>query len=178
MKAIFASRPARAVPLILIGLLLSPLGGCVTRGPQQQSQMAAVAPVLSVERFLQAANSRDFQAMARLFGTADGPVSDTGSTFGCFWKKLGSWIGIGDACVDMVDVELRMNAIAQIIRHEDYQILSDREVPGRRDPTIRVGVTLVQGNTQVRDVPFNVVRTGEGRWLVQEIGLDKITERG
>lgn len=173
MTAIPASRTIR---LVFLGLLTVPLIGCTTRSTSGSDQMAAVAPVLSVERFLQAANSRDFDAMGRLFGTADGPIAETGSSFSCFWQKLGSWIGLGDACLDTVDVELRMNAIAQVIRHDDYQILSDREVPGRRVPTIRVGVTLVQGDSRARDVPFNVVRTPEGRWLVQEIGLNRITE--
>ena len=32
-------------------------------------------PVLSVERFLQAANAKDLTAMRQLFGTHDGPIS-------------------------------------------------------------------------------------------------------
>ena len=73
--------------------------------------MAAVAPSLSVESFLQAANTRYLPAMARLFGTKDGPMADTGSSFGCFWKKIGAAFG-GDSCVKWSDVELRMDAIA------------------------------------------------------------------
>ena len=139
--------------------------------------MAAVAPALSVERFLQAANDRDLDAMARLFGTEEGPVADTGGTFGCFWKKLGSWLGLASACLDRTDVELRMNAIALVLQHRDYRILGQSDVPGRQHPTVRVGVTLVQTDgEEVRDVPFNVVRTDEGRWLVIQIGLDRITE--
>lgn len=139
--------------------------------------MAAVAPMLSVERFLQAANTRDLDAMARIFGTADGPVADTGSTLGCAFKKMGSWIGLSDACTTAEEVELRMDAIAQILEHDDYRIVSESRVAGRSEPTTRIGVNLTIGQDTVRDVPFEVVRTEEGRWLVQRVALERITER-
>jgi len=139
--------------------------------------MAAVAPMLSVERFLQAANGRDLEAMSRIFGTADGPISDTGSTFGCAFKKFGDWIGLGQRCPTIQSVEIRMDAIAQILEHNDYEIGSESRVPGRRNPTTRVGVHLQIGNDTVRDVPFVVVQTEEGRWLVEQIGLERITQR-
>lgn len=137
--------------------------------------MAGVAPMLSVERFLQAANTQDLDTMARIFGTYNGPVGDTGSTFGCAFRRMGSWIGVTQRCLTRVDVELRMNALALILRHDDYRILSERPVPGRVHPTSRVGVTLVRGNRTVDDVPFLVVRSRSGRWLVEEIDLERIT---
>lgn len=138
--------------------------------------MAAVAPMLSVERFLQAANSRDLDAMARLFGTPDGPIADTGGTVGCAFKKLGSWIGLAEACSTAQDVELRMDAIAQILEHDDYSIVNESRVAGRSVPTTRIGVNLVMGDETVQDVPFVVVETADGRWLVQRIGLETITQ--
>ncbi len=155
------------------------LSGCAS-GPAPGSQadgMAAVAPMLSVERFLQASNGRDLEAMARLFGTAEGPVYDTGSGFGCAFKKVGSWLGVAQRCVSRTDVELRMDAIAGIIQHDDYRIVSESSVPGRRHPTTRIGVTLTRDGRTFSDVPFVVVRTDEGRWLVQEIGLERVTGR-
>lgn len=136
--------------------------------------MAAVAPMLSVERFLQATNARDLDSMARLFGTADGPAYDTGGV-GCAFRKIGSWLGMADRCVTRAEVELRMDAIARILRHEDYEIVSESSVAGRNHPTTRVGVDLTQSERRVRDVPFVVVRTNEGRWLIQEIGLERVT---
>lgn len=50
----------------------------------------AVLPQLSVERSLQAANSRDLHGMGRLFRTSSGPVMETGGTFGYMFKKIGS----------------------------------------------------------------------------------------
>lgn len=159
--------------LLLVAFALA--SGCTTQTMDPGSGTAGVAPVLSVERFLQASNSQDYEAMARLFGTVEGPVIETGSTFGCAFKKMGSWIGLSDSCVTWPEVESRMAAIATILRHDDYRIVSEGQTPGRRDPTYRVGVTLTQGPRQVQDVPFLVVRSGEGRWLVQEIALDRVT---
>lgn len=115
--------------------------------------MAAVAPMLSVERFLQAANAGDFEAMARLFGTADGPVKG-----------------------DRKQIELEMATIAEILRHRDYQIVSERRAPGRENPTHRVDVDLTNpAGRVIREVPFHVVQSDDGRWLVEEIDLEKVT---
>ena len=131
--------------------------------------------MLSVERFLQATNERDLHAMASLFGTSDGPVIDTGGSFGCAFKRMGSWLGLSDRCRTIQEVELQMDVIAQILRHEDYTITSDSRVPGRDRPTTRVNVNFLINGRNIPDVPFLVVQTGEGRWLVEEIDLEKVT---
>jgi hypothetical protein len=160
---------SRAVGLLLIlGLAMA---GCAS-----SSSTATVAPVaaqLSVERFLQAANDRDFQAMGRLFGTADGSAMETGGTFKCFFKKIGSWFG-GSSCTKRTDVELRMDAIASIIRHEDYRIVREETVAGRTIPARRVYVDLTIDGRAVNGMPFVVVRTSEGRWLVEQVPLERI----
>lgn len=161
--------------LLVVATLL--LGGCATQQVLSSGEMASVAPMLSVERFLQAANDRDLHAMARIFGTEEGAVIETGSTVGCAFKKLGSWIGIGERCATLQEVELRMDAIARILRHEDYAVISEALVAGRVHPTSRIGVNLLMDGRSVEDVPFIVVKTGEGRWLVEQIGLDRITGR-
>jgi hypothetical protein len=145
----------------------------VQRGPA-----VAVAPMLSVERFLQASNARDYDAMARLFGSADGPIADTGGALGCAFRKIGSWIGMGDRCLRHDEVELHMAAISEILRHRDYRVVSERVEPGRRNPTNRVGVDITRGPGEViRDVRFLVVRTSRGGWLIQEIDLLRMTGR-
>ena len=145
----------------------------------QQSSPSAVAPVaaqLSVERFLQAANEHDVDAMGHLFGTHDGPAMNTGSTFGCFFKKIGSWFG-GKSCVKRTEVEIRMEAIASIIQHDDYQIVREEAVAGRTVPARRVLVNLTIEGDQVTNAPFVVVQTGEGRWLVEQVPLEQIMQR-
>ena len=155
-------------------LLLTVVWGCASR-TVTRSPLAAVAPALSVERFLQAANTRDLFAMARLFGTRHGPVEDTGSSFGCFWRKIGSAFG-GQSCLKWADVELRMDAIAGILTHRDYEIASERMVAGTDDETIRIGVDMAfSGGRTARDVGFVVVLGSADQWLIQIIELEKIT---
>jgi hypothetical protein len=131
--------------------------------------------MLSVERFLQASNARDYESMARLFGSSDGPVGDTGNAFGCAFKRMGSWVGLGDRCRSWEEVELWMATLSEVLRHQDYKIASERLEPGRRHVTNRIGVDLTRESGVVRDVPFLVVRTGAGSWLVEEIAIEKIT---
>ena len=139
---------------ILFGLLMS-IGACTSQTVMNQSQLP-VAPALTVERFLQAANTRDLVTMSRLFGNDDGPIGDSGNR---------------------EEIELRMNVIAEILQHDDYEIVSERVVPGAQVLSNRIGVdlTLPQGTT-VRDVGFTVVLESPNRWLINVIELGKITE--
>lgn len=156
----------------LVALLLLPAAACTRY--VVETPAAAVGAQLSVERFLQAANQRDVEAMGRLFGTHDGSAMETGSTFGCMFKKIGSWFG-GSPCVRREEVEIRMDAIASILQHRDYRIVEERRVAGRSVPTTQVLVNMTtQLGVDVTAVPFEVVRTGEGRWLVQRVDLERV----
>lgn len=136
------------------------LAGCATQTVEPPRSSAAamgeldVAPSLVVERFLAAVNADEWEAMGRLFGTQDGPFGDRNSR---------------------EDVELRMNAIALILKHEDFEIGSQRRVPGRERTTIRVGVDLTVRGEVIQDVPFLVVQSESGSWLIEEIDLVKVT---
>ena len=141
--------------LLLAPLALLASSGCVTQtagGPRPSAEMSGMLPVLSVERFLQAANAKDLEAMRRLFGTHDGPIKG-----------------------DRQELEVRMSAIADILTHEDYVIQGQSYEPGRAFPTTRVLVTLTKGGEQIKDVPFLVVSTKDGGWLVEEVDLAKVT---
>lgn len=159
---------------LLLVALLPLLGGCTTTQLIQSGEMAAIAPALSVERFLQATNARDLHAMARIFGTDDGPMIDTGGAFGCAFKRMGSWIGLGQRCLTLQEVEIRMDAMAQVLAHEDYSIGSESTVPGRQSPTTRVSVDLFIRGQNIQDVPFHVVRTRDGRWMIEWIDTEKV----
>lgn len=146
-------RPRWILASALLALTLA--SACTSqRVAPPSSELAAVAPMLSVERFLQAANARDYDAMSRLFGTVDGPVQGERTT-----------------------IELWMDTLARVLQHRDYRIVGESQVPGREHPTTRVGVDLTIGNEVVPNVAFHVVRTGEGRWMVQEIDIEAITNR-
>ena len=103
----------------------------------------------------QAANARDLETMSRLFGTDEGPIGDSRGR---------------------EEVELRMDVIAEILRHDNYQIISERPVPGAQVPSIRIGVDMsLPGGTTVQDVGFTVVLEPPDRWLVNVIEVTKIT---
>ncbi len=140
--------------LPILCFLLTSAGACTSQTVVRQSQFT-VAPALTVERFLQAANARDLETMSRLFGTHDGPIADRGSR---------------------EEVELRMDVIAEILQHNDYEIVSERRVPGTEFPSNRIGVDLLlPGGTTVRDVGFTVVESDD-RWLVNIVEVLKLTQ--
>lgn len=161
---------------MLRAMVLPPLlalsAGCST-AVQQPGQAAVFAPQLSVERFLQAANNRDLTTMGRLFGTANGPIIDTGSTFKCAFKKIGSWFG-GTPCQTRNEVEIRLDMIARLLQHQDYKITHEEQVAGRNHPSTRVFVNLTIDGQVVSDIPFVVVRTPHGQWLVEQVGLQQL----
>jgi hypothetical protein len=141
----------------LLAITLPMAWGCTTQQVSSTStsrDAGGLAPVLTVERFLQAASQRDLATMATLFGTHEGPLDGRRE-----------------------DLELRMNAIAVVLEHDDYSIGAETMVPGRTHPTRRVGVDLIRGETTYEDVPFLVVETRSGSWIVEEIGLDQITSQ-
>lgn len=168
--------PKTSTSAVFAFLVLGFVAGCSTTTTSSGGGIAGLAPMLSVERFLQAANTGDLDAMSRIFGTAEGAIADqSGSTLGCAFKRMGSWIGLGERCVSSQDIELRMNAIALILQHDDYQVRSESSVPGRSRPTTRVGVDIERAGEQITDVPFVVVQTTDGRWLVEQIDLARLT---
>jgi hypothetical protein len=152
-------------------VLATALSACTT--VVRQGPGAGLVSQLSLERFLQAANERDLEAMGRLFGTEGGAAWDTGSTFGCAFKKIGSWFG-GSSCVKKRDVEIRMDAIARILRHDDYRIVREENVAGRLSRANRVFVDFTIGGRAVTGIPFLVVKTDGGQWLVEEIDLERV----
>lgn len=166
------------LPFPLWGLALLTLGlaGC-SQQIMSPGLVASVAPHLAVERFLQASNDRDLGAMARLFGTHSGPIANTGSTFGCFFKKIGSWFG-GRSCVTRQEVEIRMAAISNILQHEDYRIVGEQQVAGRDHPAMQVSVDIMRADATVPGVPFVVVSTGNGQWLVENVDLQRVMSGG
>ena len=143
----------KRLPILFV--LLVSIGACTTQTTVSQAQLP-LAPALTVERFLQAANTRDIETMSRLFGTDNGPIGDSSGR---------------------VEMELRMDLIAEILQHDDYEIISERRVPGAEVPSNRIGVDItLRGGQMIRDVGFTVVLESQSRWLLNVIELVKITE--
>lgn len=167
-------RGRRAVhAMVLPRFLLAAVAGCGGAGGQA-GPAPPPEPARAVEMFLEAASRRDHAAMARLFGTVDGPIGDRGGTLGCAFRKAGSWIRLGERCLEEGEVELRMDVIAAILRHDAYRVRFEEAVAGRGRAAMRVGVDLEQAGRGPVEVPFVVVRMNDGRWLVEEVELHRV----
>lgn len=159
--------------LVLARLLPVAVAGC-TGAATEAGPTPPAEPADAVELFLEAAGRRDHAAMARLFGTGDGPIGDRGGTLGCALRKAGSWIRLGARCLEQGEIELRMDVIAGILRHESYRVRLGGAVAGRGRAAIRVDVELEREGRGAVEVPFVVIRTGNGAWLVEQVGLDRV----
>lgn len=166
---------SRLLPAVSVVAVAGCAGAATAAGPAPPAGSAeAAGPADVVEVFLEAAGRRDHAAMARVFGTGDGPIGDRGGTLGCALRKVGSWIRLGARCLEQGEVELRMDVIAGILRHESYRVRLGGAVAGRGRAAVRVDVELVRTARGAVEVPFVVIRTGDGAWLVEQVGLDRV----
>lgn len=171
------------------GVALLALGGCggglvVTGvppggggGPMPPSSIGPGTPPEPgriVTEFLDAVNRRDLVAMAARFGTAAGPIGDRGGTLGCAVRRIGSWIGLGDRCLTATEVELRMDLMAAILAHRSYRVGAQTAVAGRGRPATRVEVEVDRAGGRGILVPFVLIRSDDGRWLLEGVGLDRL----
>lgn len=141
------STSARRLALVLVTLLSS---ACVSRAVP--ADVNPVAPTLVIEQFMRAVNANDLDGMARLFGTRDGSVLRIDPRR---------------------QVEERMFAIASILRHQDYVFDGDAIIPGRQDEAVQILVRVTTPQ-QTAVVPFTMVNA-RGNWLVEQIGLERLT---
>lgn len=154
---------------VLVGAL-----GC-GRAPEIAAPAPEGGPARIVEAFMDAAARRDHAVMAGLFGTGAGPVAEQGSAFACGLRRLGSWIGLGARCLAAAEIELRMDLMARVLAHASYRMGAAVEVVGRGRPASRIEVAVDVGDGRVVAVPFVVIRADDGRWLVTEVGLERLT---
>ena len=143
----------RTLTLMLAAVVLT---ACVKEQVVSSGNAANLGPAMVVEQFMRALNSepKDVALMARLFGTKEGPISQRDPK---------------------VQVEQRMFAIAAVLRHDDYQIVREQQVPGRTAEATQLLVRVKAGEKS-NNVPFTLVRYKEG-WLVEQIGIDVITNQ-
>ncbi|MGH7475539.1 MAG: hypothetical protein ACRELD_04565 [Longimicrobiales bacterium] len=148
---------AKMLTLLLASTLVL-ITGCATRAEPAPTlatgdSVTRMAPTLTLERFLRAANSNDLQTMGELFGTQDGSI-----------RRLDS----------PEDVERRMYALASVLRHDDYELVGDRIVPGRLGRAVELDVRMVM-NDRAYVVPFTMVRVSDDLWLVEQIDVAVLT---
>ena len=140
---------AKPTGLLAVLVLFSACAGAPPRDPR-------VPATLTIERFLTAANQNDLDTMITLFGTRNGSVRST-------WSKQ--------------EADQRMFLLASVLRHSDYSIGPEQIVPGRREEATQFVVRLVMANRTVQ-VPFQLVWTRNGQWLIENIPVDRITRPG
>lgn len=171
--------PGRRVGGRYVGLFLGLwilLSGCASSGPAS-ARGPADAMTQSAVRFLEASNTGDFQAMAHIFGSTAGSLADqTGPSARCAFRSMGALIRVSESCPSWAEIELRMHAVALVLRHDHYRIRDPRVVPGRQAPTVQFLVDLDRDGRWIRGVPFQVVQRPNGLWMVESIGLERVTE--
>jgi hypothetical protein len=140
---------SRSVRLLVL-MIAATSAACVSREVPFGANV--IAPTMVVEQFMRAVNANDLEGMARLFGTRDGSVLRIDPRR---------------------QVEERMFAIASILRHRDYMFEGDAIIPGRQDEAVQLLVRVTTPQTTAV-VPFTMVNA-RGGWLVEQIGLDRLT---
>ena len=144
---------------ILVVLTASACGGGSASSGSQMSRTPAAQsqePALLVERFLRAANANDLETMTRLFGTARQTIVEREG---------------------QMRAERRMYVLASILRHRDYTIQGKETVPGRIMDAIELQVRI-ETEDQTATVPFLVVRSNDGGWIIEQIGIEPLTSGG
>lgn len=156
-------------------LVASVWAGCVTRpvgsgggGVSQDRSAAELAPVLVVERFLRAANS-----VAQQSGSEGARLARAGEALDLMARLFGTRDGSIVTMYPRDEVEQRMALIAEVLRHDDYEVMGDRGVPGRSGEAVEVEVLMHVRDRQIT-VPFTVVQTQANEWLIERVDLERL----
>lgn len=143
------------LPLAALVLALSAAacgGGGAARpsgAPAPGGVVAATQPAAAVEQFIGLAAQQRYTEMGYVFGTARGPLAEQ---------------------QDPARVSRRMQALANVLRHDTFAMTGVVPVSGRPDARL-VTVQLRHGRRTV-DVPFTVVQGPGGRWLVEVVDIE------
>jgi hypothetical protein len=130
---------------LVLGLTAAACGGRPAGPPQPESPNAAMA------QFLAAVKAKNLQQMGTLWGSERGPAV-------AWWK-------------DKEALNKRLTVMQIYLQHDSYRVIEGpMPVPGKsRERTFRVELTRQQC---VNVVPFEVVRTKQGGWLVVNAPVD------
>jgi hypothetical protein len=153
-------RPRHLPVMVLVVLLAA--AACASGGGRRSTGGAApggvgaaMAPASAVEQFMGFVAQQRYVEMGYVFGTARGPLAEQQAP---------------------ARVSRRMQAIANVLRHDTYSMTGVVPVPGRADAR-QVTVQLRQGQ-RTMDVPFTVVQGPGGRWLVEIVDLEAAMQSG
>ncbi len=137
----------------LLAALLIALSACGARTAEPATATGAPDPSAAVERFLRLAGEEDYVAMGWVFGTQEGPIIRRDPR---------------------PDVERRMYALASVLRHEEFSLIRERQLPGRIGRAVQV-LARLQAGERVHEVPFVAVLGPRNRWYVEQVDLEVVT---
>jgi hypothetical protein len=126
---------------------------CRSYVPPARGGAGAIGPTAAVERFMRHAAAKEYAQMGWIFGTAQGPLIRRDPP---------------------ADVERRMYALATVLEHTSFVVQGEAPVPGRAGAAVQLPVRLVQRGREYL-VPITAVRGPEGRWFIEQIGVEAIT---
>ena len=132
--------------LAILGLLAT-VAAC--GGRRAVAGPSPASPDQTIEQFLSAVNASDLERMSTLWGDERGPVSASNA-------------------MSEAERNQRLTIMQRMLRSDSHLITAtDATDPAKRV----VSVAMTQGQRRFV-VPFTVVPTRAGGWLIREIGLD------
>lgn len=133
--------------LVIMGVLLSACRGSGGPAPTAPAPEAET----SLQSFLRAVSDSNVAAMADHWGTSRGAASRTNNP---------------------PDYQKRVVIMQAFLRGTQYRVLSNDPVPGQNNQRV-IQVELSRYScTNV--VPFTMIRTGRGEWLVYQFNLELV----
>lgn len=141
---------------VFVLLLLLGVTSCASTGHSLSGDPAnygSPTAEMTVRRFLNGVDSRDYMAMGRQFGTREGPA---------------------EARMGTTELEQRMVVLAGLLRHDDYSLR--REDLAQLGPHRSRFVATLTGTREGEvDLPVITAQTERGQWYVERIEVDALT---
>ncbi|MEP7324355.1 MAG: hypothetical protein ABI836_00275 [Gemmatimonadota bacterium] len=137
--------------LVIMGVLLSACGGASGGASGQAPAAPAPAAEAALQLFLHAVADSNVTAMADHWGTSRGSASRTNNPS---------------------DYQKRIVIMQAFLRGTQYRILSNEPVPGENNQRL-IAVELTRTGC-TNQVPFTMIRTGRGEWLVYQFNLELV----
>ncbi|NNG17575.1 MAG: hypothetical protein HKM89_13955 [Gemmatimonadales bacterium] len=128
--------------------IFAPLALLIGCGQSSMQVPPSPSPESAVETFLESVADSNLAKMAQFWGTAKGSAAETN---------------------EPSDYQKRIEVMQVYLRHNSFQIASSRPSPD--DENIRDVTVDIQRDTCVRQVPIQVVRTRDSRWIIRNIDL-------
>jgi hypothetical protein len=128
--------------------IFAPLALLIGCGQSSMQVPPSPSPESAVEAFLESVADSNLAKMAQFWGTAKGSAAETN---------------------DPPDYQKRIEVMQVYLRHNSFQIAATRPSPD--GDNIRDVTVDLQRDTCVRQVPIQVVRAGNSRWIIRNIDL-------